>query len=252
MEKNDVVVGPSGIRFSVRGLKMQEVKLLQNRKAMENGTAFDSIIEACVTVHDPGPAYPGTNPQNTLNWKTTALQGDRFLALLMIRVHTHGSCYAFDARCPECKKKIPWEVELHELAVQPYPEWSIAKHVARELLDAKLGDVAVKFSLITSEDEKRIMKKLNEDESDPLMMSLLYRLREVEGVEKKDVADWLASADFGDVVEFRNEIEEANGGVDTSITIECKRCGEFPVDIPFAQPGYWFPRSRATGIPSKK
>lgn len=246
MEENGIVC-PSGLRIQVRGLKLREFKLLSDRKAMISGAAHDEILASCVDVLDAGPAYAAGG----FNWKTTALQGDRFYALMRVRCATHGDAYDFDVNCPACRKRVGWTVELPDLRVQRYPATAIAKHVARERFSTTLAGKRVEFTLLTAEDEKRITKMLNDDD-DPLLAGLAYRLRTVEGLERDEVKPWLDALDVSDVFGLRDELDAVSGGVHTSITIECSRCGEFEVEIPFAGPGYWNPKVKRGRASSEK
>jgi hypothetical protein len=247
MEENGIVC-PSGLRIQVRGLKLREFKFLSDRKAVASGAAFDEVLTSCVDVIDPGPAYAA----GSFNWKTTALQGDRFYALMRVRCATHGDSYEFDANCPACRKRVAWTVELPDLRVQRYPKIAIEKHAARERFSTTLAGKRIEFTLLTAEDEKRVAKLLNADDEDPLIAGLAYRLRSVEGLDRDEVKPWLETLDLSDVFGLRDELDAVSGGVHTSISIECKRCGEFEVEIPFGGPGYWTPKTKRARASSEK
>lgn len=237
------ILCPSGLRIAVRKMKLREYKLFANNAGMRSGASIDEVLAACTTVIDPGPAYaPGT-----FNWKTTALQGDRFFTQIQIRSCTHGSKFNFDAKCPECRKKIAWTVNLTDLPVVPYPTESRRKNAARERFALRVAGKLVEFTLLTAEDEKRLVKIVGDRaEEDAVVESLAYRMRSVEGVSRKDpkvFREWLEDLDMEEVFAIRAEIDRVSGGVETSIGIECSRCGEFQINLPFGGAGFWTPKS---------
>lgn len=119
------VACPSGLIGKVRGLTGRDGKFLTDQALAKRGGLTDKILEACwVETVDPG-VYQ-TKADGSLNWGKV-LQGDRFYALLQIRIAGNGdSEYEFNAQCqnPSCKEMIPWVIDLDDLPVRLLPEAS--------------------------------------------------------------------------------------------------------------------------------
>jgi hypothetical protein len=240
---------PSGLAGAVRKLKLKECNLLADRKAMRGGDAFTKILEQCwVRTDDAGPyELNGTGP----NW-STALVCDRFYALMCARVATWGDNYAFTIQCEgsTCRKRIEWELKLTDLPYRELPEESRERVAAGDTsFELKLvgGDGQereVKFHLQTGAGERRSMKFLERQNSRIVVASLASRIDSVDGVPRGSVSRWLDDLDADQLDGILEKFDEVDGGVETTIDIECDSCGLVQeVELPLAGE-FWLPLKR--------
>ena len=146
----EIITCPSGLAGVVRGLKVREERILAARKLAKANAQLDELLRACwLETHDPGP-YSAT--EGRIDWDGV-LQGDRFYALLMIRIATYGPEYAFGVSCAEerCRARFEWELDLRELQVRKLSDASRALFVAGNRFETTLPDAArrVTFRLMT-------------------------------------------------------------------------------------------------------
>lgn len=243
-------VAPSGLKGIVKGLKLNQLKMFNDRKGIKTGKIFDDIIQAClVEITDLGPAYKAAG---RVDWGSTALQGDKTAVLVAIRRATHGDAFDFSITCPDrdCRAKISWEVDLvEELPMQPYPDEAIAAHLARRPFEVTLFGRRVTFGLITSADEKQMIKFIEQHKDvDKQVSALAYRCKTIEGIEnKKTQIDWLGELDLGDVIDFRAALDATAGGYETTFEIECAEChATTEVELPLGGKDFWIPKKKGT------
>ena len=146
----EIITCPSGLAGVVRGLKVREERILADRRLAKANAQLDELLRACwLETHDPGP-YSAT--EGRIDWDGV-LQGDRFYALLMIRIATYGPEYAFGVSCAEerCRARFEWELDLRELQVRKLSDASRALFVAGNRFETTLPDAArrVTFRLMT-------------------------------------------------------------------------------------------------------
>ncbi len=234
---------PSGLQLRIRGLKGKEGKLLADKNAIRQGTALDHMLSACTEeVMDPGP-YSFTD---NVDWNTVLL-GDRFFALLQIRLATFGPKYTFRMQCREtgCRESFDWEVDLNDLEVQKLSEEDQDVIRAGGIFTTHLADgTGVKFRLATGADEKRAAR--NKTTEKALVDLLEMRITAIEGVgeytaddiEKgrkvKSLRTYLDDLDWSDLIGLLNALDAHDCGVKTEIEVECPACrGVQEVQLPF-------------------
>src|SRR5262245_2194140 len=93
---SETITCPSGLTGRVRGMKAKEERILADRKLAKSGAQLEQLLAACweETV-DPGPYDFGGL---AIDW-SKVLQGDRFFALLHMRVLSYGTRYEFAVPC---------------------------------------------------------------------------------------------------------------------------------------------------------
>lgn len=259
---SEIVECPSGLVVRVRGLKVRQLKVLADRKAMESGEAFEQFLAECTEeVVEPGPAYGAESkrawtPGTVFDWKK-ALQGDRFAALLGVRLATHPEPFAFDVPCSRCGEDVAAEVDLRALPRVPYPEESIAKYVAGERLEIEIGGRTVTFPLMTGVEEERIQKHLErarksdprtrrEQPYDPVVDPALARI-EVAGLKGAELRSWFEDLDGRELARLSTALETTAGGIDTTVIVRheaAPKCtATTKVDLPFSHARFWMPRA---------
>jgi hypothetical protein len=235
-----VVDCPSGLQGRVRGLKARELNLLSDRKSVRSGEVLDRILRACWTeTLNKGPYTFEGDP----DWETL-LQCDRFTALIKIRVATYpDEPYPFDVMCQNaaCGSKIEWEVDLDkDLPVRPLPAQSI-EHVAKgTFFETLVGGKKVQWALQTGKEEKKATKRKTQI---TLTQALTLRIRQVDDViDPRLIERWLQDQEMAECRKLMQEFEEADGGIDTTVDVECQSClVEQDVDLPFSEE-FFMPR----------
>lgn len=242
------VVCPSGFAGMVRGWKTKEANILGSRKSARSYTTFDKIISACwLETTDPGP-YKFQN--GVVDWGKVLLC-DRFWVLLRQRAATYGDGYEFDTQCQDrglCGKKIEWECNLSELPFKELPEESRAKIAAGdnsfecELMHGEMAGRKVMFHLQTGHHEVRGAKMLEGQDTRIVVAALASRIDSIESVQKGDLIRTLDDLEMGDLMNLMNQFDEADGGVETTIEIECPHCGLLQdVELPLGR-AFFLPR----------
>lgn len=249
---------PSGLRLHMSNLKLRQIRRLANRPAVRSGVVFDEMLDQLQgEVEDPGPYDFSGGP---IKWGKV-LQGDRFAALLAIRTATHGSKFEFDVLCQRCDSDEPilWELDLNDLQRQPYPPESIEAFREGRRIEATIGGRRVSWALVTGDEEKRVAKAIDArrkshpkgrkgraQEPDPLVDGLLARLQ-VDGVGPSALEDWLDDLDGAELAKLNTAMEDANGGIDTTLTVrhDTRDCtGVTKVELPFFNQAFWLPTTR--------
>jgi hypothetical protein len=241
---SDVITCPSGLSGRVRGMKVREERILADRKLARSGGQIDELLGSCwEETLDAGPytLADGGKP----DWGKV-LQGDRFFALLMVRVLTYGPEYAFGVGCRNdaCRARIEWEIDLTKLPFRALCEESRAAFVGGNRFETTLPDAGkrVRFRLLTGEDERKL-PALQRSAPEKLLSAVLgYRVLDIDGVEPLAKRQFLEDLTMRDADFLVDEFDRVDCGVDTTIEIECPECFvaqevELPFDKGFFLPG---------------
>ena len=241
------IICPSGLSGEIRGLKGKEGKLLADRVAARSGSTFEKILSGCwLSTTDPGlyDVPEGTS----LDW-SKVLVADRFYALLQIRALTFGEDYAFGVQCQSagCRDRFEWTLNLKDLPFRPLT--TEAKEAFRNgnRFETKLPRDGRKvwFRLMTGADEIRAASALKAGRDGMLLTALGLRIVEIEGVQENDKRKFLDEMEMADAAALLDQFDEADGGVETTIEVECPACaGVQEVQLPFER-GFFLPRTRA-------
>ena len=241
------IVCPSGLAGDIRGLKGKEGKLLADRAAARAGSTFEKILSGCwLSTTDPG--LYDVPEGAALDW-SKVLVADRFYALLQIRALTFGDDYAFAVQCqsPGCRERFEWTLNLKDLPVRPLSPEAKAAFKAGNRFETKLPRDGRKvwFRLMTGADEVRAAAALKPGRGDMLITALALRIVEIEGVADGEKRKFLDEMEMADAAALLDQFDEADGGVETAIEVECPACaGVQEVQLPFER-GFFLPRTRA-------
>ncbi len=243
------IVCPSGLSGEIRGLKGKEGKLLADRAAARAGSTFEKILAGCwLTTLDPGIyEVPEGGP---LDW-SKVLVADRFYTLLQVRALTFGDEYAFSVQCQSagCRERFEWTLNLKELPVTPLSDAAKAAFKAGNRFETKLPRDGRKvwFRLMTGADEVRAASVLKAGRDGMLLTALALRIVEIENVPESEKRKFLDEMEMADAAALLDQFDEADGGVETSIEVECPSClGVQEVQLPFER-GFFLPRSKGQG-----
>lgn len=236
------VVCPSGLAGTVRGLKAKEANMLAegaNKKAIDT---FDLLLTACwQSTSALGPYKEG------FAWDDV-LVGDRFVITLGMRIATYGPEYAFKVQCPStsCRNRFWWEINLEtDLPHKTVPASVLASIAAGENLASKLPDGrAISFRLLTGKQEKQAAKLARSQKADLFTAALATRIVAIEGVEPANLLATISDLELSDVRELINTLDESDGGVDTTLNVECPECSNIiEMTLPLARE-FWLPSQR--------
>jgi len=240
------IICPSGLSGEIRGLKGKEGKLLADRTAARAGSTFEKLLSGCwLETHEPGVyELPEGAP---LDW-AKVLVADRFYTLLQIRSLTFGDEYAFSVQCKHagCRERFEWELSLKDLPVRPLSEEARAAFKAGNRFETKLprDGRRVWFRLMTGADEARAAAALKAGRDGMLLTAIALRIVEIEGVADKERRAFLDEMEMADATALLDRFEEADGGVETTIEVECPSCfGVQEVELPFER-GFFLPRAK--------
>lgn len=241
----DTVICPSGLTGIVRGLKVREERILADRKLAKANTQLDELLRACwLETQDPGPYELA---ESAPDWDKV-LQGDRFYALLAIRIATYGAEYAFALTCAEerCRARFEWEIDLRQLPVRRLSSENRARFVAGNRFETVLPEAArrIVFKLMTGADEKKLPMLRRNADGQAMSAVLAYRCLEIDGVaahEKRPFIEELSMSDADALLAAMNEVD---CGVQTSIEVECTECfATQELDLPFGR-GFFATRTK--------
>jgi len=243
----DIVSCPSGLTGRIRGMKVREERVLADRKMAKSGGQVDELLSACwEEMHEAGP-YAFADDK--VDWGRV-LQGDRFYALLQVRVLTYGPEYVFAVPCQNaaCRARIDWELDLTQLPVRALSDTSRAAFMAGNRFETMLPDAGkhVRFKLLTGEDERRL-PQLQRAAPEKLLSSVLaYRVLDVDGVDARDKRRFLEDLSLRDADFLVDEFDAVDCGVDTTLEVECPECFlRQEVELPFDR-GFFLPGKQRT------
>lgn len=232
---SETIVCPSGLSGEIRGLKVKGLNLLADRRLAKSGKQLERILASCwEKTLDSGPYTFG---EQGLDW-SQVLQGDRFYALLRMRILSLGADYAFSVVCQNegCRERIAWEVMLDDLPVQPLTEESRARFRDGNRFEAWLpcAGVRVWFRLLVGADEQRFARVRQASPDRLWSAKLALHIVEIEGIPARDMHRFIEDLELADAEFLRREFERVDCGVETTIEIECPACmTPQDVDLPF-------------------
>jgi len=243
---------PSGARGRIRGLKGREVNLFANREnARRNKTALEILNNVWLETHDSGPLY-----KDKINWSEAPLC-DRFVALFKARIASFGADYTFKHQCSGCGKRYEWTEDLEKREVRPMPAESIETFAAGNRFRTSVRDSegnvrAVTFQLLTPKLEEKINTAQAVAPREKATVGLAQRIVAVQGVEdgKAAIKQFIEDIDAGAMFDLVDAMDEVDGGIDTTITVECPHCGwEEEMELPLEEE-FWKPARPKRSTPS--
>ncbi|MCP3104523.1 hypothetical protein LZ198_37240 [Myxococcus sp. K15C18031901] len=228
-------------------MRVREERVLADRKLAKSGGQVDELLSACW--EEPLEAGPYAFADGKVDWGQV-LQGDRFYALLQVRVLTYGPEYVFSVPCQHaaCRARIDWELDLTQLPVRPLSDASRAAFMAGNRFETTLPDAGkpVRFKLMTGEDERRL-PQLQRASPEKLLSSVLaYRVLDVDGVEARDKRRFIEDLSLRDADFLVDAFDAVDCGVDTTLEVECPECfARQEVELPFDR-GFFLPGTQRT------
>ncbi len=247
--KTEIFDLPSGAKIEFRALTLKEENILASARGRKMESALDRVLSSCVIgIHDKGPyAEIGENP----NWDKM-LQGDRFVAMIRLRCISYrdGEEYSFMSQCPECGKRGEQSVNLtEELTVRDLSDEVKATMADETPFKVEIAGSNVTYSLSYGAHAKAFERLREQNPKRPMAAALRSRILEVDGVENRDIMNWLDGEKKGftgltsdEAEDLRDAFDIADCGVDTEVELECPKCwAAFVINLPFDD-GFFLPQ----------
>ncbi len=243
----ETITCPSGLTGIIRGMKVKEERILADRNLARNGRQVEQLLSACwtETLH-PGPYDFGDKP---MDW-SKALQGDRFFALMQMRILSYGPEYPFSVTCENrgCASRIEWELDLRKLPVKSLDDETLAIFLANNRFEAFLPEAKqiVYFKLLTGADERRMALFRKASSERPITTLLNVRIEDIDGIEPRDKIRFIEELSMSDVSYLLSEFDRVDCGVDTELEVECPEClSTMRVELPFER-GFFLPEKKTS------
>lgn len=242
--------GSTGLLVEQRKMRGEEIITIakaRNEKCFIEGVT--SVLRAVtVAVIDPGP-YSFTTSAN-FDWGLVHA-GDVVAALFQQHTLLHGEVVKVSMVCQRCTPRFEWvsEVKLSELTVKPLPEASLAALRAKRALEATtLNGVAIKFLLPTGAREKYLRDQHRQMRHRPEWRAhisthldrMAAQITYIDGLVSsrgEDVSnqftkrlEWLIAQEGDTIDDLLQQMNDADGGIDTAVVSYCPNCGTEHVD----------------------
>lgn len=260
--RSEVFTLPSGLRVEMRGITLAEENILASGGRGDDAEKLDRVFAACWrSTEDPGPYR--TSATEAPPWGDL-LQCDRFVLMLALRRLSYRDGHLFEVEVyhDECDSRFQWEVDLaKDLPVRMLDADAIGRVRNGIPFETTVAGKVVKYRLPTSRDLK-LTERLQDEFPDRMMAATLRaRIVEVEGIETRDIMDWLDGSngasekyrglDADDAEDLRDAYDRVDGGIDTEVEVQCRKAScrkTFLFTIPFGQ-GFLLP---SRGIRARK
>lgn len=179
---------------------------------------------------------PVSDPQIVASILPKLPVGDRVFLLLAARRTTLGDIFPYVAKCPECKRKDLFTVDLSELRIQAM------KDPMRRVYDGDIsGPHTVRWHVMTGEREAKLGSfPAAQRKSAAVSLAILARLELLD--DRPANLAQIQQLSMGQRNALRDMFAENEGGVDTSLSFDCAHCGaEWEEELNISQQGFFFP-----------
>ncbi|MCK9629888.1 MAG: hypothetical protein M0R37_15030 [Bacteroidales bacterium] len=248
--RTDSVILPSSAVVELRSVSIaDENRLAQTNKRHKKGApnGLVEVLNRCtLRVVDPG-VYPFLLAEGRPDWDKM-LRGDFWWALLELRALSYKEGDTFDmwftCRQRQCANRWEEKVQIRkDLPMIPLSEDARERVRSGQPFETTIDDRKVFFNLATGGTEDLIERMTVQHPGREMSINLRSQIVSVEGVEKRDILDWLDGESpkgnwpglgSDDAEELRAAFDAAECGVDTTIRTECPKCGaEAAAELPF-------------------
>lgn len=234
---------PLGAAVKYRGMTGREEDILTNEKKRRTGEFIDEILANCVqemgTLTDEGfQAADGmkvVQEGDILRLKAP----DRTALLLAVRQASYGDEMDMETKCVNCENLFSVNVDLSEAVEhRPVPEDYIeGRGFEVTLAEGTEEEVVVTFDYMNGHGERMVSKQ----QDAILTAAMRARLKEVSGIHKNDLKNWLLDLPIRLRNQLRNRMAEKDAGPDMSFTFDCPYCSQEHRESLHSSPGFFFP-----------
>lgn len=274
---------PSGLAGRVRGLEGRDGKFLTDQNINRKGEMIDHILANCwLETTDPGPYKSAST--GAMNWGEALVGDRMAVLLAIHQAgNVDDEPYDFPIQCRNKACPDPsfhWELHLDELPQQDLSEAARLRLSAgensfetvvpgtedRKRLSQTDGAIVLEgqrdplvvvpgtgtkvvFKLATGHDEKLARRRQKQDkkakrEVNEIIRSVRMRIVSVEGVEDRDLDEYLEGLGLPMLAKLIDRFDEQDCGVDTVVEVTCPECGAVQEhEIPFDE-DFFFKRKR--------
>jgi len=242
---------PSGAIVAMRQLMVKEENHLasasRSRRAAQDKVLVEIVSMCSEGFVETGP-YSWAAIGGEIKWKDM-LAGDMLAAMLGLRKlsYREGAQYDINIKCPSrvCNHKFTWAVNLDtDLALKTIPKPSFDAFLAGKPMSVEIAGQMVHFNLQMVKDAEFQEKLERQFPGREMACSLRTRIAKVDGIDSKDLMNWLDGLGKGphegltsdEAEDLRAAFVEADCGIDTEVEIECPRSlcrNVFAIDLPF-------------------
>lgn len=161
--------------------------------------------------------------------------GDRVFLLFAIRRVTLGDELPVREQCPACKATTLFTIDLGDLDVQEMPDRK------KRIYDTELpSGKKARFRISTGQDEEALAKYRKKNRGDALSQMLLMRLELLD--DEQPTLESVKMLGMRDRHALRDAMQKVEGGVDTTLELECPSCGnEWEKELDVGARGFFFP-----------
>ncbi len=212
----------------VREMTGEEEEILAARN-LPNGKKYNRVLSRCTS-----KIGDFTNSQEISRIIQDLPQGDRVFLLFSIRRTSLGDDMPFTTKCPECEVESQMTIDLGDLAIKKMPDPNIRAY------DTVLpSGKKARMKVLIGRGEDMIAKAFKRG-VDVISTAILARLSELDGEPPTIKA--LKKLTLKDRNHLKNIWEDHEGGVDTSVTIDCPSCeNEYEAEIGIGDEGFFNP-----------
>lgn len=226
----------------VRGMKVAEVNLLQDRKALMSGTSVNEILKACT---EEG-FFSEKKPEDLLS-------GDRNRLLIDIRRATFGGEYDFKVSCPGCAQQSLYSVDLGNFKnLEGQKELVKAQLADKKALHKFKFPVCEKTALFKFRDgvdEKKAIENAKNKGDQLATSNLLLAIKGIEGLASDGIPlkAFIQDLEAEDADAFAEYYKDCEPGVDDKVELICPNgmCNtSFEVRMPLDRENFFKRSSR--------
>lgn len=215
----------------VREITGHEEDMLASEQ-VPNAQKITALLRGCVKrigdVTEPGPLS---------RMVRELTMGDRVFLVFAIRRVTLGDELPVRERCPECKVNTLFMVDLkEELQPKAMPD------PYKRIYDVELpSGKSARFRVSMGDDEVKMMKiRQRKQAADAVSHAIMMRLELLDG--EKPTLQMVKSLGMRDRIFIREQYQEVEGGVDTTLELECPSCGnDWEKELDLSAASFFFP-----------
>ena len=218
---------PSGPEIELKEMTGIEEEVLTNQRLIRSGDAVNQVLKNCIL-------RIGETTEPEMKDITTMLSGDRLFTLVRLRQISLGDDVELELVCPtpSCRAKSQLIINLNDLPVIPYTE-------SREFTFMLPGSgQKVRYCHLDGAKEKR----LSQMQEPTISSAMMIRILDIDGMAPSKKA--LADMSMRDRSVLRQDMQNTDAGIDTSITASCDSCGAEIRTKLEAEPNFLFPGVR--------
>lgn len=219
--------------ITLRAITTKEEKVLYGSSGDK---ALDRVIKSCIV--EP----------KTINLDHL-VAADKHYLLMQLRIHTYGSDYHVEYKCPNCGETHEYEVDLSQQPVHELPE--DFEEPIKFTLPQSGSELTVKMLRGTDLNEiekkaKRLKKNAKAVDGDITYILRMARyIQTVDGEKLNDgeMQGFVEGLTGRDSAYFWHQINKIKLGYDPEVIEDCKGCGEevefiLPMTVEFFRPRF--------------